>query len=177
MSAIILLEGCDKVGKTTEAERLASILQANVVHFGVPTENPFEAYRAALIEADNSDQATIIDRLHWSNIAYQTVYRDDPDNPRRMSNEQADELDTLLANIGGVVVLKTRPIDDIAAAMDDEDYGDADPKKIGQLQNIFIGRFSPRPVPGKPLHLLVPFGEVLPLDQIERILEIRSQAI
>jgi hypothetical protein len=191
--AIILLEGCDKVGKTTEAERLASVLpDCRVVHFGVPETNPFNEYRAALIEADQYSGSTVIDRLHWSNLAYQTVYRNDENDPRRMSFEEADELDRILAAIGGAVVLKVRPIDEIAQAMDDEDYGEANVEKIGALQRIFITRWemgvgdglagfktdiaSPSS-PGGLARFLVPFGETLSADYLVRIQAMREQAL
>lgn len=139
--AIILLEGVDKCGKTTDAEDLAVALDhldapCEVVHFGVPTDNPFDLYRTALNVAwgrSKDGLSTVIDRLHWSNYAYQRVYRGRSGDATAMRATQHSRLDSMLADFGVLTILKERP--DAAQAMDAEDYGK--PEDAEQLTKLF----------------------------------------
>lgn len=166
MRIIVLLEGLDKTGKSTEAERLARLPDLGPVvvhHFGVPTENPFEEYVTALQRAEAFDGSTIIDRLHWSDEAYGQVYRQG--SPNLLNPKQLEALDFLMYMIGGAVVLKTRPVIEIVQAMDKDDYGVANLDKVRLLKQIFLRRYAETPC----VKMIVPFGNQLSFQQIQSV--------
>jgi len=109
--AIVLLEGLDKCGKSTAAGEIATRLlefgPVNLIHFSKPTSGDlFREYLYALMTADEFDGSTIIDRLHWSEEAYGTVYRP---TSRQLTIAAINAFDVILKCVGGVVVWKTRP--------------------------------------------------------------------
>lgn len=124
---ILLVEGVDRVGKTTAVETLKSQLMhpsrtqqfpdVRVVHFGAPDGNPFEEYREALALADRAASEgvpTIFDRMHWSNQAYDPVYRG-PGSDTILSQEEYRILENRGLDLGLTVVLYVRPVEDIVA--------------------------------------------------------------
>jgi hypothetical protein len=160
MSCIILLEGVDKTGKSTEANRLARHLETDgpvrVVHFGVPETNPYQTYRRALLEADRFDGSTVLDRLHWSNQVYQAEYRSPQverewfgaglsplmrPNPVWMGEDEYEALELLAHSVGVYVVLRTRKPADAVRAMDPGDYGEANVARVTRMQDDFLHRF------------------------------------
>lgn len=174
--AIILLEGLDKTGKSTEARRLEVGLSVfgpvRVVHFGPPQGNPFGEYREAIRDADAFQGSTVIDRLHWSNEAYQAVYRANGEG--LMPSHQVDQLDTLLDLAGGGVVYKTRRPEEVVAAMDGEDYGEADLDRVSDLDRRFQRRWF------KTLLLMrrmVPFGYLVPDSFLHDLANHRSRML
>lgn len=161
--AIIILEGVDKVGKTTEADRLERVIPAvygvkvNRVKFGVPRVNPYDEYRRAFQVADRNDETvTVIDRMHWSHMVYQAEYR--PEfieifGIRYREKTWMDEhhfglLEALAVKVGAYVVLKTREPEQVVAAMDGEDYGEARVERVERMQDAFRGRFMRSPIAG-----------------------------
>lgn len=143
---IVLIEGLDKTGKSTDAKALAALADetgefdqpARVLHFGVPKTNPYQDYREALRDADAYDGPTIIDRLHWSEEAYGQMFR--RDDAKTLSPARIDALDQLLFAFGGVVLLKTRDPREIAAALDEDDSFSMDAGQVSLLQSCFHGR-------------------------------------
>lgn len=137
--AIVVIEGVDRTGKTTLAEQIIveateAGRQSTLVHFGTPEGNPFESYREALaIAANNRDGVTVFDRLHWSSIAYQSVYADKPaapglEPPQMPSEKELAYLEDLCFKNGVVFIHKTRPFEGVEHDLREEDYqepGDA----------------------------------------------------
>lgn len=176
---IILLEGLDKTGKTTTAGELAAQLSSfgpvSLVHFGKPTgEDQFRQYLKALSEADDFQGSTIIDRLHWSEEAYSTVYRHD----LAMGVGVANCFDTILDRIGGVVILKTRPVEEIFAVLDSHDQATKGAKAITlediqNLDNVFRSRHAKTPV----FSIGVPFKQATPDHFLSVTANVRSRSI
>ena len=65
---IIILEGCDKTGKSTLAKKLSKQLGYKVVHLGVPKPKGHFQKLEKLIQ-DNPD-GIIFDRFHWGDRVY-----------------------------------------------------------------------------------------------------------
>jgi hypothetical protein len=174
--AIIILEGVDKTGKTTEADRLERVIPAvynglkvNRVKFGVPERvSPYDEYRRALQVADREDEAvTVIDRMHWSHMVYQAEYRPEHTvvNGVRtrertwMDKHSFDLLEALAVKVGAYVVLKTRTVENIVAAMDDEDYGEADAKRVSRMLNHYQELYLRSPISGSLISFDRPIGD------------------
>lgn len=162
---IVLLEGLDKCGKSTAAGEIATRLlefgPVNLIHFGKPEgEDQFREYLDALLAADWFQGSTIIDRLHWSEEAYGSVYRPDT---RLLSTGAINALDEVLYRIGGVVVWKTRPSSEVFVAMDAHDHsikGDQRThlKDVEALAGVFGTRYDIHRVAA----LEVPFKQAVP---------------
>lgn len=86
---LIILEGCDATGKTTLANMLAPLLNAQIVHSTTETPNTYR-YFEELIRA--SEYTNIIaDRFCYS----QFVYQNSDERPINAMGEYADEWDAL----------------------------------------------------------------------------------
>lgn len=175
--AIILIEGCDKAGKTTLAERLKERLErhgpARVVHFGVPDGNPFETYGAAIAEADAFAGSTIIDRLHWSNHVYQSLYRKG-DGATKMEDWQHEELDRRLAAAGGVIVVRVRPVQELIRDMDADDYGKS--RDADAIQRAFVDLFEDTPA-SRVTTMISTFPDGLSTAQLATAASLRTRSV
>lgn len=176
--AIVLLEGLDKCGKTTEARQLAGFLSTfgpvNLVHFEKPTHDPFVDYMSALVEAHRFEGSTVIDRMHWSEDAYGQVYRP---TTAHLGPESIDALDEALRKVGGVVVWKTRPVALIAAWLDDSDHAtkgrDVTEQDLEALHRRFANRYRRKAVTA----VRSPFGEALDVGFLTMAADLRSEAV
>ena len=73
---MIIVEGVDKVGKTTLVNALGEVLaDHDTFHNDIPRRTAFEEHMECLITAGNK---AIIDRLHWSEYCYGLTYRNNP---------------------------------------------------------------------------------------------------
>lgn len=147
--AIVLVEGLDKTGKSTLCDWLAGELAASGpvrrVHFGVPDpgQDLFALYSEALGSAAVFGGSTVIDRLHWSEEAYGTVYRKAPG----LSGLEMIGLDRALMAVGGSVILRTRPVDAVLEALDDMDYPSKSRDGLARLERVFGARRARYEVP------------------------------
>jgi hypothetical protein len=151
--AIVLLEGLDKVGKTTMARELAGSLATfgpvELVHFEKPPpgRDPLVDYASAIVAAHRFEGSTVIDRAHWSEDAYGQVYRPGAHLPTRA----VDALDELLRAVGGCVVWRTRQVELVHAFLDDDDHAtkgrDVTEADLHGLHERFAIRYRKRLVP------------------------------
>jgi thymidylate kinase len=68
---ILLIEGVNRVGKTTLATRLAQDLDWPILKFNVPPANAYEHFKLSLSLMAELKGSFIVDRCHLSNRAYQ----------------------------------------------------------------------------------------------------------
>lgn len=71
---IIILEGSDKVGKTTLSKLLEARYESEVVHFSAPKKDPYREYMDFLDKADTKKNY-VLDRFHVGEIVYGELYR------------------------------------------------------------------------------------------------------
>ena len=71
---IIVLEGSDKVGKSTLGRYLAEKYSAELVHFSAPKGDPYKEYMDFLDQADPSKNY-VLDRFHVGELVYGELYR------------------------------------------------------------------------------------------------------
>lgn len=89
---LIVLEGCDGVGKTTVAEQLASeIKDAQIVHCTRETQNDFEFFMDFIERAKTEN--IILDRGMYGQFVYQEH------NERKLTPEQLLELEKQMSAI------------------------------------------------------------------------------
>ena len=73
--SIILLDGCDKTGKSTIARMMATELNAEIVHCEKPKKPPFREY-FDLVDGLARDRNYILDRAWLSEVVYSQLWRE-----------------------------------------------------------------------------------------------------
>lgn len=106
---LVVLEGCDGTGKSTFAEFLAKLLNADIVHCTAETPNDYEFF-------DNIISAAITKNIIADRFCYgQFVYQEKED--RRLSKADLRVLETRMLEADGKVILVTAPEDVIIARL------------------------------------------------------------
>ncbi len=175
---ILLVEGVDLTGKTTAIEQVTDRHDAEVVKFNAPEVYPFDEYREALALADRRAQkgkSTIIDRMHWSNQAYDPEYRPG-DSSTLLSPDAFEVIERTCLTLGVTVILKTRPVDEIAAAWntDEDEHHLLNGPAAAELAKDRVGSLTrldqsfSRTYANSPLRKFkVPFGEWITFEVTE----------
>ena len=102
---LVILEGCDGVGKTTLANLLKPVLGAEIVHCTTQTPNTFEFFDALIYSA--REKNIIVDRFCYSQFVYQeetniplAMYKLHPiDEPERYVKDSWEALRYLEMNM------------------------------------------------------------------------------
>ena len=100
---LIMLEGIDGVGKTTIAELLAPILDAEIIHATRETPNDFAWFFSIINKART--QNIIADRFFWGQFVYQ-----EPEE-RKLSSADLRALEYMIHKSGGKIIYVTAPRD------------------------------------------------------------------
>ena len=108
---LIYIDGTDRTGKTRLARRLARRTRATVIHRGPPT-GPTLLHHGAHLAAYRPGDRWILDRNHWSDLAYGPLYHPE----ERLGELGAFYLDLALEARGAVVVLGRTATPEEAAA-------------------------------------------------------------
>lgn len=96
---IIILEGSDKVGKSTLARTLCQKYDACSYHFSAPKGDPYKEYMGFLDQADPSKNY-VLDRFHVGELVYGELYR----GKSKLSLDQLWYLDLRLMSHHAVLV-------------------------------------------------------------------------
>lgn len=108
---LYILEGCDGSGKTTVANQLSKLLDAEIIHCSQYTPNDFYFFHDVAMAA--REKNIIADRFCYGQFVYQT----EEDRPlgRRSGNDNAlntlHELETKMLLYGVKIVYVTAPAD------------------------------------------------------------------
>lgn len=98
---ILLLEGCQRTGKSTLARMLSQDLKWPILHFGVPPSEGVCQHFLAEIETEVSRHPhLIVDRFHLSNLAFHGILGGGVLQPA-----EAVKLDNYLARLGTWLML------------------------------------------------------------------------
>lgn len=135
---IVLLEGLSRVGKSVLANRLQADLPGfKRLHFGPPDiPDAYEFFTQELREIEGED--VIIDRLHWSNFAYQSLF-----GGSVLTDFDHYRIDAWLANQPCVAILLVGEPHAIYDRIREERvvvpvrHVLASPRQIGEVQNRF----------------------------------------
>lgn len=123
---IIIVEGCDKSGKSTLSRLLKSLLQADYYHSSLSLEEDLFLKYRSLIE--RVQKLTICDRFYPSELVYGPIIR----GHSRLSKEQFIKLNQLVARKGGFFVYCESSIEVITKRI--QDRGDPLPSnKVAQI--------------------------------------------
>ena len=106
---LVVLEGCDGAGKSTLAEFLAKLLNADIVHCTAETPNDYEFFDSIISAAITKN--IIADRFCYGQFVYQEK------EDRRLSKADLRILETRILEADGKVILVTAPEDVILARL------------------------------------------------------------
>lgn len=106
---LVVLEGCDGAGKSTFAEFLAKLLNADIVHCTAETPNTY-GFFYNIIEAAKTKNI-IADRFCYGQFVYQEK------DERKLSTLDLRLLETRMLEADGKVILVTAPEDVIIARL------------------------------------------------------------
>lgn len=102
---LVVLEGCDGVGKSTIARNLAKILNARIVHCTTSTPNNYKFFKD-IIDASRT-QNIIADRFCYGQFVYQRP------NERNLTWEQLTQLELDMIDAGAKVIHVTAGVDEV----------------------------------------------------------------
>jgi hypothetical protein len=134
---ITIIEGVDRVGKSSLARSLANIMPDHaLVHCVVPPagEHVFDYHRRMLSTSSN----LIVDRLHWSEYAYGSTYR----SGCAYSARQWKELEDILVSRGARVILMSDALVSIKKRWTDAEEFDV--AGLVRLNGFFFDLFYDR---------------------------------
>lgn len=107
--SLIVLEGIDGSGKTTLANILSQVLNAEVIHATRETPNDWDWFSGIMDKAKTKN--IIMDRAFWGQFAYQKP------SERALSFEQLHDLEHSLAVEGGKLIYVTANKEDIESRL------------------------------------------------------------
>lgn len=102
---MIIIEGCDKTGKTTLANSLNKKLGFDIVKFNQPkTDNPYFEYMSFLEKVDNPK---IVDRFHVGEFVYPVIYN----RPMVLTRRHFRIIDLSLQTLGAIKILASTNVE------------------------------------------------------------------
>lgn len=102
---LIVLEGCDGVGKTTVARNLAKLLDARIVHCTAKTPNDYKFFKS-IIDASRY-QNIIADRFCYGQFVYQN------EKERHLTHAELVQLELDMMEVGAKVIHVHAPVEEV----------------------------------------------------------------
>lgn len=138
---LIIIEGCDKTGKTTLAKTLQSVYGATYLHLGKPSPtealDPLAWHMAHLNSVEKPQKTSpivIMDRFHLSNLVYGKVA-----NHKHLTREEFFQLETTLLSWYPVIIYCWREADKLLDVWHEEDkYTFSVGQKVVNLYELAI---------------------------------------
>ena len=106
---LIVLEGCDGVGKTTIARNLAQLMDARIVHCTASTPNDYKFFKS-IIDASKY-QNIIADRFCYGQFVYQS------EEERHLTSAELTQLELDMIDAGAKVIHVHAPVDEVKARL------------------------------------------------------------
>lgn len=99
---LIVLEGCDGVGKTTIARNLAKLMDARIIHCTASTPNDYKFFKS-IIDASKY-QNIIADRFCYGQFVYQEEWE------RKLTQAELTQLELDMIEVGARVIHVHAPV-------------------------------------------------------------------
>ena len=139
---LIIIEGCDGVGKTTLAETIAARITdvgepAEILHYGPPERHPLDEYELDLVDYTPGGGLSIIaDRYHLGELVYAPLYRNESPLGGYAGSGRA-HVELFLAARGAVVVHVDGNEADVRSRLVERGEDFLDLKDIGTVLHEF----------------------------------------
>ena len=102
---LIVLEGCDGVGKTTIARNLAKLMDARIIHCTASTPNDYKFFKS-IIDASKY-QNIIADRFCYGQFVYQEEWE------RKLTQAELTQLELDMIEVGAKVIHVHAPVHEV----------------------------------------------------------------
>lgn len=129
---LIVLEGCDGVGKTTIARNLAQLMNARIIHCTAHTPNDYKFFKS-IIDASKY-QNIIADRFCYGQFVYQS------EEERHLTNAELTQLELDMIEAGAKVIHVHAPVDEVKARLRYRNEKTSIP--VETIMDRFIGLFE-----------------------------------
>lgn len=96
---IIIIEGCDKTGKSTLADKIAKHTGYKLVHLGVPKDKQHFEYLNGLLD-EHKDTGVVFDRFHWGDPVYAGITNDG----QVLNQNQFSRIESRLVSLGAIII-------------------------------------------------------------------------
>lgn len=110
---LVVLEGCDGTGKSTMAKRIASVLNAEIIHCSTKTPNDYDFFHN-IIEASKTNNI-VADRFFYGQFVYQK-HKD-----RHLTHNDLVDLETEVLGANGKIIIVEASEQDIASRLSARD--------------------------------------------------------
>jgi hypothetical protein len=114
---LIIVEGCDRTGKTTLVEELAVELGAETHHFKAPKSHPLEEYVGLLQDRAINDVPLVLDRGHIGESVWPHIFN----RPSNYDDAARRYVELFMLSRGAVLVYCRRDYGEVVAACSADD--------------------------------------------------------
>ena len=136
---LIVLEGCDGSGKTTLANKLAAILDAEIIHCTTETPNDYSFFSQIIAMAEKRN--IIADRFCYGQFVYQKP------EERKLDSVDLYHLELYMMNTGAKVIYVYCDEDTIKERLDKR--GEIPIRPVGEILSTYSSVFSKSLLPIK----------------------------
>lgn len=129
---LIVLEGCDGVGKSTIARNLSQLMDARIVHCTASTPNDYKFFKS-IIDASKY-QNIIADRFCYGQFVYQN------EKERHLTHAELTQLELDMIEAGAKVIHVHAPVDEVKRRLRYRNESTAIP--VEEIMDKFIAVFE-----------------------------------
>lgn len=164
---ICILEGSDKVGKTTLAKHIEKWHGFKYIHCGQPDEKgPYEEYSQIIAKISKEGGNFVIDRFHLGEFVYGPIYR----GRSGISQEQFVEIEKKLNDLNAVLIYCYDTDKNIAKRFEEDNEEWADIKKIQLVLDKYLEVLKKSRIP-KYRHKMKGKMDIIENGEIGRIIK------
>lgn len=136
--SLIVLEGCDGVGKTTIARNLAAMTGASIVHCTKNTANNWSFFADIIAASNNMD--IIADRFMYGQFVYQT--EEERKECGWLTQQQLNDLELQLIKRGGRVFFVRAKESIVIKRLEDRDEHIIGGLSVDEVSDRFLKVFT-----------------------------------
>lgn len=129
---LIVLEGCDGVGKTTIARNLAKLLNARIIHCTAKTPNNYKFFKS-IIDASKYENI-IADRFCYGQFVYQEAHE------RPLTHAELTQLELDMIEAGAKVIHVCAPVEEVERRL--KCRQEKTELSVGEIMDRFIDVFE-----------------------------------
>lgn len=160
---IIILEGCDKTGKTTLAEYLRDKHKYEIVKCSQPKGDPFLEYIHKLKKAGKN---VVFDRFHLGEEVYGPIYR----GKSGLTKDSFASIEDYANKLGAVMILCTDTPQHIINRFKTENETFTQEKDVRNIVDTYAQLFIKSKIKTKKYHIMMTPHDLLKNGELDKLL-------